>query len=469
MKKINNIYFSLKNKISYLIIGTLFLGAMTISSCKFLELESPDGVSEENVFTTPAGFQSARIGMYAALGDKNYYGGTFPLALEAHSDNGANGGYAVAAYDELGTSKAVTPNNIVVEKMWLAMYSPINIANQILANIDNIRDSTFIKGQKDNIKAEALFVRALCHFDVLRTWGEHWDNTSVYGIPVVTKPQTFEKIVLRSTVSDTYQAIIDDLLSARAFIKGIDKTFVNVTAVDALLARVSLYSKKNNNAASLAEQIIKDAGTSPLYGETEYGKIFSTKQNKESIFELAFNTQSRSAYNQLSYVRPEAIRSEVVFLASADLNDFFKKRTNDVRADLVNFTDNDPSISPDGRSEKYRGEQTKDNPAYVLRLAEQFLIAAEALGKTKGLVYLNAIRSSRGMSIFPNAITDAVYTQAIADERRAELNMEGHRYFDLARTGQVQDVMGKDVKSNLPIPTREITATNGGLLQNKGY
>ena len=117
MKKINNIYFSLKNKISYLMIGTLFLGAMTISSCKFLELESPDGVSEENVFTTPAGFQSARIGMYAALGDKNYYGGTFPLALEAHSDNGANGGYAVAAYDELGTSKAVTPNNIVVEKI----------------------------------------------------------------------------------------------------------------------------------------------------------------------------------------------------------------------------------------------------------------------------------------------------------------------------------------------------------------
>ena len=469
MKKINNIFFSLKNKISYLIIGTLFLGTITLSSCKFLELESPDGVSEEKVFTTPAGFQSARIGMYAALGDKNYYGGTFPLALEAHSDNGANGGYAVAAYDELGTSKAVTPNNIVVEKMWLAMYSPINIANQILANIGNIRDSTFIKEQRDNIKGEALFVRALCHFDVLRTWGEHWDSTSIYGIPVVTTPQSFDKVILRSTVSDTYKAIINDLLDAQKLISSTNKTFVNVAAVNSLLARVYLYSKNNVEAGILAEQTVKDAGTSPLYSAAEYEKVFTTKQSKESIFELAFNTQSRSAFNQLSYVRPEAIRSEVVFLASAALNDFFKKRTNDARARLVNFTDNDPSISPDGRSEKYRGEQTRDNPAYILRLAEQFLIAAEAVGKTKGIVYLNAIRGSRGMSILPGAITEAVYAKAIADERRAELNMEGHRYFDLARTGQVQDVMGKDVKSNLPIPTREITATNGGLLQNKGY
>ena len=469
MKKINNIFFSLKNKISYLIIGTLFLGTMTISSCKFLELDPIDGVSEANVFTTPDGFQSARIGMYAALGNENYYGGTFPLALEAHSDNGSNGGYAVAAYNELGTLKAVTPNNIVVEKMWLAMYSPINIANQILANIDNIRDSSFIKGKKDNIKAEALFVRALCHFDALRTWGEHWDNTSALGIPVVTTPQTFDKVVARSSVSDTYKAIVTDLLAAQTLIKGTDKTFVNVTAVNALLARVYLYSKNNSEAATLAEQIIKDAGTSPFFGAADYDKIFTTKQSKESIFELAFTTQSRSVFNQLSYVRPEAIRSEVVFLASADLNDFFKKRTNDVRARLVNFTDVDPSISPDGRSEKYRGEQTRDNPAYVLRLAEQFLIAAEAVGKTKGIVYLNAIRGSRGMSILPGAITEAVYAKAIADERRAELNMEGHRYFDLARTGQVQDVMGKDVKSNLPIPTREITATNGGLLQNKGY
>ncbi len=469
MEKINIYNYKLKNKIAYFVVSLLFLGAVTFSSCKFLELESPDGVLQENVFTSADGFRSARIGMYAALGNRDYYGGTFQLVMDSHSDDGANGGYSNTSYDEFGTLKSVTPSNIIIEKMWLAMYSPINIANQILANIDNLKEEDFDTGEKNNLKGEALFARALGHFDALRTWGEHWDTTSIYGIPVVTRPQSFEKIVARSTVADTYKAIIDDLLQAKTLVTESKKTFVNAKSVDALLARVYLYSQDNTNAATTAQKIIADAGADALYEGIDCAKIFTVKTSKESIFELGFTNQSRSAFNQLTYVRPDASRSETLILTSTDLGSFFKKRTDDVRANLVNYTDNDPSISPDGRTEKYRGEQTKDNPAYILRLAEQFLIAAEASGKANGLAYLNILRKSRGMSILATSISNASFTEAVADERRAELNMEGHRYFDLARTSQVQEVMGKNVKSNLPIPLREITASNNAIIQNKGY
>jgi starch-binding outer membrane protein, SusD/RagB family len=467
MKKLN--IFKRRNKTTCTIISILFLGTITFSSCKFLELESPDGVLQENVFSSADGFRSARIGMYAAMGNKDYYGGTFPLAIDAHSDNSTNGGYSNTSYDELGTLKSVTPSNLIVEKMWLAMYSPINISNQILANINNLDEKNFDEGEKNNIKAEALFVRALCHFDALRTWGEHWDSTSIYGIPVITTPQSFDRVTPRGTVADNYKAIIDDLLQSKELITGSQKTFVNAVSVDALLARVYLYRQDNVNAALTAEKIITDAGTNALYAAIDYTKIFTTKESKESIFELGFTNQSRSAFNQLTYVRPDASRSEILFFASADLGSFFEKRPNDVRAKFVNFTDNDPSISPDGRTEKYRGEQTKDNPAYILRLAEQYLIAAEANGKTKGLAHLNTLRKSRGMSVLAANISSEDFATAVADERRAEFNMEGHRYFDLARTNKIEDVMGKDVKSNFPIPLREITATNGAIIQNKGY
>lgn len=469
MKKITTYTYLIKNKITYFAISILFLGAITLPSCNFLELEPPDGVLQENVFTSANGFRSARIGMYAAMGDKDYYGGTFQLVMDSHSDDGANGGYSNTSYDEFGTLKSVTPSNILIEQMWLAIYNPINISNQILANIDNLKKEDFEEDEKNNINGEALFVRALCHFDALRTWGEHWDSTSIYGVPVVTRPQSFDKIVARSTVADTYKAIIDDLLQAKELVTDSEKTFVNAISVDALLARVYLYKQDKVSAAAISEKIIADAGADALYEAADYIKIFTIKSSKESIFELGFTNQSRSSFNQLTYVRPDASRSETLILASADLGSFFKKRTDDIRASLVNYTDNDPSISPDGRTEKYRGEQTKDNPAYILRLAEQFLIAAEASGKANGLAYLNTLRKSRGMSIFASSISDADFTQAVADERRAELNMEGHRYFDLARTNQVQEVMGKDVKSNLPIPLREITASNNTIIQNKGY
>lgn len=448
----------------------LFVLSTFLYSCGLLEQESPDNIPNDRVVATADGIRAARGGMYTLLGNENYYGGYYTLALEAHSDNGATGGYVVESLDELG-QKRLTPNNLFLERIWIAIYATNNSANQILANID--RNTDLEQAEKDNIKGEALFIRALTHFDALKMFGAHWDNTSEYGVPLIFQVQTSANIVARATVADTYAAIVKDLSEADSLVnndvaKG--KVFVTKNAVKALLARVYLFNNDKINALKYANEIINTAKYG-LFDAIDFSKLYSNRQTKESIFELKFEVQNRSQLNALTYKRDAAPRPEVSFFAAADLKSFFEKNKDDVRSTTVNFEDNDASIKPDGRSEKYRGESLQDNPAYILRYAEILLIAAESKGLADGLTDLNTLRQKRGLAVLSKTEvnTDAKFTEYLLAERRAEFNMEGQRFSDLARFGLVQEVLGKDVKSTFPIPLREVEATKGAVKQYPGY
>ncbi len=449
-----------------------FLFCLAFASCNVLDQDNPNDVEQSSVFGTADGVRAARIGMYGSMQTKGYYGGYYSMMADAYSDNGATGGYFVNSLDEIG-AKALTSSNIIVEDIYVSVYNSINAANNILANIDNSKLS-FDATERKSIKGEALFVRALGHFDALRMWGAHWDQASEYGVPVVTKPQGFSDVLPRSSVTKTYDAIISDLLAADAALQGVDngKGYVSNTAVKALLARVYLYAGNKTKAGDYASAVI-DSKKYSLFAKADFGNIYTGRQTTESIFELVFDPQNRSNFNYFTYNNPDALRTELTFLISKDLNDFFKTRKDDIRAsttDYVNIGANS-GIAPDGRSEKYRGEQTKDNPAYILRYAEMLLIRAEAKGAAAGLADLNTLRTARGMAalIVSEVATPTAYSDAVQDERRAELNMEGHRYFDLARLQKISGVLGKDVLPVLPIPYRELAATNGVLKQYPGY
>ncbi|MFM8835151.1 MAG: RagB/SusD family nutrient uptake outer membrane protein, partial [Cytophagales bacterium] len=166
------------------------------------------------------------------------------------------------------------------------------------------------------------------------------------------------------------------------------------------------------------------------------------------------------------------------FLAKEELNTFFANRTGDLRANLVDFSadDNDVSIQPDGRTQKYRGENTRDNPAFIFRITEMYLIRAEAKGYPAGIDDLNTVRTNRGLGN-SSASSESEFIQDLLDERKAELNFEGHRMFDLARKGQFAVAVGavknssdytiSDFNAIFPIPKQEtITAK---LKQNPGY
>ena len=232
-----------------------------------------------------------------------------------------------------------------------------------------------------------------------------------------------------------------------------------------------LYYKDYPTAIAAAGLVISD-NTFSLFPTGEVTKIYTDRLTPESVFELKFDLQNQSTYNILTYSRIDALRSDVNFIASQNLNDFFLSRPQDTRGVLVDTVNEDASIQPDGRSQKYRGETTKDNSGFILRLAEMYLIRAEAKGRNaSGLADLNFLRTNRGLPALTLADVpnNNSYINAILDERRAELNFEGARLYDLARTGQVEAVLGVGVQPIMPIPLREISATNGVVVQNPGY
>ncbi|MCY7411065.1 MAG: RagB/SusD family nutrient uptake outer membrane protein [Chitinophagales bacterium] len=449
---------------------------ISFSSCKkFLSKTSPNDVADENMFQDAASLESARIGLYNTLQDVNYYGGYFPLMVDAHSDNGQTGGYDSPALDELG-NKTLTSSNLYIENTWIEIYNTIYTANQIIEHVDGIEDPTLSDELRNDIHGEALTIRALAHFDLLRMFGEHWDLTSTYGIPIVDHIATPEEIIGRSTVSATYDFIIGDLTAALDLVSNDDyrydpvvpkgHQYITNDAVKALLARVYQYKKDYANASEFASEVINSGNFSLASNVSD---VYTTKLSSESIFELTFSSLDRSQYNAATYARPDALRSEVLFLANENLKEFFAQpdRTNDSRAALVDFVNNDLSIEPDGRTQKYRGEDFQDNSAYIIRLPEMFLIEAEGSSFYPPPESINILRMARGLPAYtPQDVFDG---NEVINERRAELNFEGHRFFDLAHWGKVQEVLGADVKSVFPIPLREVTASGGVLEQYPGY
>ena len=451
----------------YISIACLFL--ITFSSCsKILDVPSPNSVEDANVFTSLSGLLNARIGMYSTLQDRNYYGGSFPLISECYTDNGTTGGYDVIDLNEIA-DRVVTPTNLYVQNIYIAIYNTIYTANKIINNIDKVPNVP--DDQKSNILGEALFVRALGNFDLLRLYGEHWDRTSDFGIVILTTTDSILASVPRSSVEASYQQIFADINQAISLLNTFDgNQYISPAAANALLSRVSLYYKDYPGAIAAATAVIDDNSFS-LFPTGEVTKIYTDRQTPESILELSFDLQNQSFYNILTYSRIDALRSDVNFIASENLNDFFLSRPTDTRGALVDTQNEDASIQPDGRTQKYRGETTKDNSGFILRLAEMYLIRAEAAGRTAGLADLNLLRTNRGLTALTagNVPDDQSYTNAILDERRAELNFEGARLYDLARTGQVEAVLGSGVQPIMPIPQREISATNSAVAQNPGY
>ncbi len=443
---------------------------LAFSSCNLLDETSPNDIDAENAFKTANDAENGLLGLYSTLQNENYYGGMYPLVADALGDNCTTGGFDNPLLDEIG-AKSVTASNTIVEDLWLSMYRTIANCNYLLEALPNISDLD--ADRSNQIEGQARAIRALAHFDLLRYFGYHWDKNSALGIPIVSTVQSIDDKVARSSVSATYEFITNELEAALALLEGDDRSvqYINEASVHALLSRVYLYAKNPAKASEHSAMVIED----PTFGfldKDQFAKLYADRRTAESVFELAFDSQNRSDFNSLTYNREDALRTELFFLAGPTLNDFFMERPGDIRATYLDYAteSNDESITSDGsgRSQKYRGEDTKDNPAYIFRLAEAYLIHAEASGLANGLASLNALRNARGLDNATPA-TNEEFLNAVLDERRAELNFEGHIYFDLARTGRAAEVLGDDYKAVLPIPLREITATSGVIEQNPGY
>jgi hypothetical protein len=467
MKKINNIIIS----------SFIFLSAVLINSCAKLHQVSPTAVQASQLFTDSTGLSEALTGLYSTLESPDYYGAYYPMLADLNSDNGIAGGYNNTSLNEFG-AYSVTSSNLFIQNTYVAIYKTITTANDILAGEATITGAS--ASYLNSVKGQALTLRAMGHFDLLRAFGYHWDMTSPYGIPVVTTVQTSSSIVARSTVTATYTSIVNDLTQAATLLNGQtsrNPNYVNPAIVNALLARVYLYEKNYTEAAKYSTLVIND-GTYSLVSSSNYVAMYANgaKTSTEFVFQLPFDFQNQSEYYATTYARPDAGSTEVLFIANPDLQSFFESRYPDVRYNLMDTT----NVNDYLRTLKYSSDgEYKDNSALLIRISEMYLIRAEALGLSGGgLADINTIRTNRGLSALnpANVSTSATYAQAVADENRAEFNFEGHRYFDLARTGQVVNVLQPLTSTTItasnscfPIPLREISASNGAVVQNPGY
>lgn len=435
----------------YNIILLLWLLAGLASCKKFLNVQPIDAVSDQEAITDQASATNAVRGTYRTLSATGYYGATFQFDILMSGNALTYTQSAASALQFL--YHTVTADNDDLETIWAADYAVINQANYVIAKVPAVVDPTFTQALRNQYLGEGYFLRALSYFDLARTFG---------GVQLFLTPtqQVSDKYgVTRSSQSGTYAQVLSDLNNAVSLLPDTaTRDRATQKSALALRARLYLYQQQWALAEADADKVIAD---SPAYKlVTPYNTFFTTTNTSESVFEISYS---------LTYPNP--------------MFSNWKKGGNYLPNDSTISLLTNPAIGG-SRSTLLTTSGTTvlgnlyplsngTNPVYVLRIAEQWLIRAEARAQqgnlTGALSDLNAIRSRAGL---PNstAVSQSDILLAIENERRVEFALEPHRWFDLVRTGRAPAVLNVTDPTHylFPIPSPELAA-DPSLAQNPGY
>ena len=363
---------------------------------------------------------------------------------------------------------------------WSTGYNLLLQINNLLENIEAI-EATGGDGVEnfDDYKAQALTLRAMLYFDLVRIYGECYDeDKSAWGVPDITTVLDASARELRATVEQNYARIVSDLTTAEGLFTDHDARngFVSYYANKALQARVYLYMEDYDKALAAAQDVI--GGPYELYDNDEWVASWSTQFGSESIFELiVLDTENDLGTGSLGgyYARAGDFGSVLGYFMASDYflskDGIDEKRglgedPTDIRWGIMTY--DEISDTRMGCCYKYLGgvDQPGDGKASasavnikVIRLSEMYLIAAEAalLKPTSdpqaAADYLNEIRK-RSPGLVP-ATASTINLDMILNERSKELYCEGHRFFDLMRCDK--SITYNDEIAQLTPPTRSKT------------
>ncbi len=474
----------LKRKIIFAIV---FVTAF--SSCKkILDVNPEFNVDGNAAFKTIEDCDFALVGAYRLFQSTSYYGSTdgrsnaFAVLPDILTDNLRETGESLGN-ERVFSRWVYAADETQIERTWLAGYRIISQANLVLDNVDQF--ATAHQGAVNRIKGQALTIRALVHFDLLRYFvNDYARNSTAPGIPYI-KTFDYEIKPSRGTVQETYNAIETDLLAAKTLLQTTDKpvnsgstgntrAYLDKSAVDAILARMYLYSGQYTNAIQRATTVIN---AFPLASQSDFLDIWTDASNSEVIWSLTFETGQGGPGYAAYFPQPDASQ----YAPDADLLNLYA--AGDVRADAYFAVINGRVVLS-----KYLAKESQlPNPDGVVnfkafRTGEMYLIRAEAYARSGndplGSADLNTLRSARISGYSPVSLTGTALLNAIASERRKELVGEGHRFFDLKRTTRTVSRVGCSSFCTLnsssrawtwPIPQPEIDANPSILPQNPGY
>ena len=335
----------------------------------------------------------------------------------------------------------------------------------------------------NDLKGEALAIRALLLFDMTRLYGYPYvkDNGASLAVPIVdTVVERFYR-PKRNTVAECYTAILKDLTDAVDLLSDQKKEGkINKWAAMTLLSRVYLYQGDNKNALKVAEEAIKGAEKAGygLWSPEEYTQMWAKPFNKELLFEIVNLTDDSPGKSSIGY-----LSTKYNLIAT---NKFYKNylaKTDDVRAEMISAASSSKPFCL-----KYPpqvGKSYEDANIPVLRMSELYLNAAEAAVKigtsetmAKAKKYLEPIYERTGEDLDDQILN----LDLVLEQRRIEFWGEGHRMFDLIRNhkkverddaldGVPDEAMSFDwdyYKVVLPVPLSEMEV-NENMIQNPGY
>ena len=491
MKKINIKIYTL-----LLLVGFSF-------SCSddFVDVK-PTSTNSEDFFNTQEDYEKAIIGAYDLL-QSTYLN---VMLGEIASDNSLAGGES--ATDTPGIQEVDdmihTPLNAQLRDIWNWMFAGVNRANYIL----EFKDKTDFTG-KEQIIAEATFLRAYYYFELVKWFGDvplSVDERILFG----------EQFTIdRTPKADVYAQIEADLIFAANNLPYVQSQPGRVTkgAAQALLGKAYLYQNKFTESAAILDDLILNG---PYDLVTDYNTIFEEagENNIESVFEVQYFEGQGASFDCLqcsegnvavgfngvrAYSGPDFSSGFSFNVPVQEVVDAFE--AGDLRKDVAILDINAWATStgatfgtgnehtgyynrkyiPRLRSNSAQGDRNLTNPNNyrAIRFADVLLMAAEAFNKSstpndaKAQTYLNRVRERAfGNSANNITATGATLYDNILSERRVELVGEGHRFFDLVRTGKAaQEIDGFEVDKNevFPIPAIEIQLAGNRWCQNKGY
>lgn len=480
--------------------------AAIFASCeKRLDVEPRQSISFESALTSSPNIEAAIYSVYAGLRQQTLYGRDLLAVSDALAD------IATAT----GKSGRLQPENNNTQgshfAFWATAYGLINEVNLILEAIPEITDAT--AATKDRWEGELKFLRALLHHNLAKAYG--YDTTAtvagqVRGTAVLALvafrdgPTAQQYFPRRASIKEMYDAIFADLTVAatklgnnpRSASGGAQTYFANKAAAHALTARAALHYGDWDKVIAEATTALANAGAAggTLSTAANYVAGWRAMKHPESIFEIRFNIQNENlgvnVSLQTSYTTLAALGNTTTTGGFGDLVPNAGLRTQlgiastgfpdltrgaDVRAQLFEW-------GTAGRGTRFiettkffgkSGFPNLDNVP-VIRVAELYLMRAEAHyrdgNETDALADLNTIITNRGLTAV--ALTGTALLDEIFRQRMLEFAFEGHRWFDLKRTGadvvKSTTIPFTDIRILANIPQREIDG-NPNMVQNAGY
>lgn len=450
---------------------TAFLAIISLLSCKkFIEIDPPkESLVPASVYQNPDLSTSVLLGIYQQMAVSGF----------SSADAASISILCGLAGDELiGHSPAlqniyqnlVIPENQTIGGIWTGIYNRLYDTNALL---DGLASSTAITPPvKAQLLGEAYFIRAYCYFYLINLFGD---------VPLIlTSDYQANSSSPRIPADQVYGQILKDLQLAENLLPEnypkTERVRPNKAAVQALMARVYLYTNDWPNAEKYSTLVINRSST---YKLVALDAIF-LKNSQESIWQLMPNANRNSAASFLiisSTAAPSQASLRADFATQA-FESGDQRKTAWVKSMVAaGVTYYYPT--------KYRAllsASPVSEYTMVLRLAEQVLIRAEARAwqnKLPGAIDdLDLIRARAVLPLIKNTnpgIGQADLLNAISRERKVELFAEfGDRWFDLKRTGKLNAALSElkpNWKSNytlFPIPFAEIK-NNTSIRQNEGY